>query len=259
VTENSYTFDYDAVRTDIRARYPDFVAVYDEVEAYARGIQHQIEVQRNHLQHLLVASIFVRTLSNTAAAIVVAERGFDVQCRILLRSAMESLFSLVAIAKNPELAETFVAADERERKRMLHKSRKWSGADLKEQADVHATEELLREIERNIEEADAKLMSTEQWSIAAGLHDWCLTAYAVFSASVHGNVRDLERQLVLTENREIEAIRNEPAVEGVDNLYLTASEVLINAVEQLLLVFNIDTRPFCSEAAEKLRSIAKRG
>lgn len=252
----SYTIDYGSVRAAVRERYPDWVALYTEVESKARALQHEPKVHRENVQELLVAVLYARTLATVTAAMLTAEHGYDVQCRVLLRSAMEVLFSMVAIAKDAELAEAFVLADEAERRRMLRKSRSWSSPKLQKQAALHATDEKLREIEEGIEAANAKPIKVEEMAKAGGLHDWYLTAYAVFSSSVHNNVRDLERHLVVTADREIEAIRNEPVTEQLDKLFLTAIEILLKAMEALSLVFNLDTKRFHAKAIEKLQVLA---
>lgn len=257
IDPNKYRIDYDAVRAAVREQYPEWVAVYCKVETRARELQHEPEVHRDDLQQLLVAVLYARTLATVSSAILIAEHGYDVQCRVLLRSAMEALFSLVAIAKDPGIAKAFTLADERERQRMLRRSRSWSSPELRAQATLHATDQKLREIEEAIEATDAKSISVEAMAKAAGLHDWYLTAYAVFSGSVHGNVRDLERHLVLTDSREIEAIRSEPVIEKLDRLFLTAVEILLQAMEALSRVFGIDTERFRARVIDELKVLAK--
>jgi hypothetical protein len=254
---NKYKIDYGAVGAAVRAKYPEWVAVYGKVEAKARELQHEPEVHRDDLQQLLVAVLYARTLATVSAAILIAEHGYDVQCRVLLRSAMEALFSLVAIVRDPAMADAFTLADERERKRMLWKTRSLSNPELRARAALHATDEQLREIEDAIEATDAKSISVEAMAKAARLHDWYLTAYAVFSGSVHGNVRDLERHLVVTDESEIEAIRNEPVIEQLDRVFLTAVEVLVQAMEALSLVFEMDTERFRVRVAEELKLLVK--
>lgn len=252
---STYRINYTAVRKAVHAKYSDWLTTYASIEEKARETQHRLEVGRDNLRELLVAVLFARTIANTASAVLVVEHGYDVQGRALLRAAMESLFSLVAIEKDPEQAEKFVVADEQERKRMLNKSRAWSAPALKAKAQHIATDEKLEEIEKTIEATNAKRISTESMAIAAGLHDWYLTAYALFSASVHSNVRDLERHLVLTEDNEIEEIRNEPIIEELDRLLLTASELLLKGLESLDVVFGLNSENFRSHAYERLAKL----
>src|SRR2546422_2812888 len=108
----SYRIDYDAVKAGVRARYADWIAIYSEIESLVRERQHHEQFRIDGLQHLLVMALFARTLSNTSAAMLVAEHGYEVQCKTLLRTALESMFSLVAIANDPKMAEAFAQADE---------------------------------------------------------------------------------------------------------------------------------------------------
>jgi hypothetical protein len=253
----TYRIDYAAVRKAVHAKYSDWLTTYASIEEKARETQHRLEIGRENLRELLVAVLFTRTLANVASTVLVVEHGYDVQGRALLRAAMESLFSLVAIEKDPEQAKKFVVADELERKRMLNKSRAWSAPALKAQAQQSATDDKLEEIEKAIEATGAKSISTESMAKTAGLHDWYLTAYAVFSASVHSNVRDLQRHLVLTEHNEIEEIRNEPIIEELDRLLLIASEILLKGLESLDVVFGLNDENFRSRAYGRLAKLAE--
>lgn len=198
------------VKKTVRERYKAWSNLTEEVNHFAVKTQHILEIDINADQELLVATLFSRTLANVQAAIILVENGMDVQARVLLRAAMDSLFSLAAISKSKDVAEEYILADERERKRMLSKAEKWSTSDLKSQFDGISTQKIRGKIEEKIEKTGAKLISSESMSIKAGLHDWYLTAYSVFSASVHSYVRDLEKHLVVDKSGKIEMLKNEP-------------------------------------------------
>lgn len=254
--DSNYRFDYSAVRAAVRARYSEWICVYSQVETKTRALQHEIEIERDNLQELLIAVLYVRTLATVSAAMVIAECGFDVQSRMLLRSAMETLFSMRAIEKDSAIAEAFTRADELERKRMLRKARSLSAPDLRAEAALHATDEKLREIDEAVKAADVKRLSVEELAKAAGLHDMYLTAYAVFSGSVHGNVRDLERHLLMTDDGDIDGIRNEPVLEELDKLFLTGTEILLQALVALSSIFGLNTERFRVGIVTRLQELA---
>lgn len=88
-------------------------------------------------------------------------------------------------------------------------------------------------------------MSTEEMAKVAGLHDWYLTAYTVFSDAVHGNIHDIEQQFVRSEyDDEIEGVRSGAIIDDLHGLYLCASEVLLKGLEAMDDVFQVDTRGF---------------
>jgi len=250
-----YMFNYDAVGDAIRRKYAEWGKVYQQIEFETRELQHQITVRRPNLYEVLVTVLYTRMLSNVSAAILVLERGFDVQCRILLRAAMESMFNLAAIANSPEQGQKLVVADSIERKGIFTKSPSCSRPKLDRMVSDDSVDDRLREVETAILELDAKRISYEDMARAAGLEDWYLTVYAAFSASVHSNVGDLKHHLAFSRNRANEAIRNESIRDGLDILYLQGSEILLKGLEVLGEVFKVNNETFRAEKFARLEAL----
>jgi hypothetical protein len=178
------------------------------------------------------------------AALLTAVKGMDVQTRILLRCLLESLFILVASSISEDIAKEFVAADQLERRKIFNKARSWRADSLKKLAVNHATDEMKEKIERDIEETGAKKVYAEQMAIKAGLHDWYLTAYSIFSQSVHASIRDLEKHLITDGQKNIIGLKNEPSTENIDRLFITAAEAMLHALKAVERVFAVKTNNF---------------
>ena len=248
----TYQIDYGTVSAIIRERYATWVAAYSEIESHVRELQHKELFRIDGLQHLLVMALFARTVSNTSAAMLVVEHGYEVQCKTLLRTALESMFALAAIARDPSMAETFAQAGERELKRRVFKSRLWS-QNLRSPLASRFNSETFKKAEDIAKSTKAKNISTEEMAKVAGLHDWYLTAYTIFSDAVHGNVHDLEQQFVRSEDgEEIEGVRSGAIVDDLHGLYLCASEILLKGLEAMDDVFQVDTGEFRARMMERL-------
>ncbi len=254
--DSGYLFEYDKVQADIQDRYRNWVEVIRDIEKVSREVQHKLHIPKDNLRLLLAALLFSRTISNIGAATLVFESGFESQGRALLRVAMESTFTLVAIDKTPDLADQFAKEDDLQRKRMLNKARMWNSPELQEQAKSRATDEKLAEIQEAIEENAVRKMSTEDYSKAAGLHDWYLTAYSLFSASIHNSVRDLEGHIETDVEGEITEIINEPILDGLESMYLTGSEVLLNALNSVSNIFELEISQFITQTHERLTTLS---
>ncbi|GAB2570126.1 hypothetical protein ISP15_02645 [Dyella jejuensis] len=240
----TYQIDYGTVKAVVRERYAIWIAIYAEIESRARELQHDRSFPIDSLQHLLVMALFARTTSNTSAAMLVAEHGYKVQCMALLRTALESMFALAAITKDPSMAEAFVQSGDREIKRKIFKSHLWS-KNLRAPLASRFGNETFKKAEGIAKSTKAKKMSTEEMAKVAGLHDWYLTAYTVFSDAVHGNIHDIEQQFVRSEyDDEIEGVRSGAIIDDLHGLYLCASEVLLKGLEAMDDVFQVDTRGF---------------
>jgi len=254
--ESGYLFEHAKIQVDIQSKYKKWVKIIRDIEKISREVQHSIEIPKDDLRSILVALLFSRTISNIAASTAVFESGYASQGRALLRVAMESTFTLVAINKNPKLADQFAKEDDFHRKKMFFKARMWQAPNLQEQAKEHATDEKLAEIQKAIDENAIKKMSTEEYSKAADLHDWYLTAYSVFSTSIHNSVRDLESHIITDSDGGICQIINEPVFDGLEPLYLLGSEVLLKALESVSSVFDIDVSDFHTLTTGKLTLLA---
>lgn len=72
----------------------------------------------------------------------------------------------------------------------------------------------------------------------AGLQDWYLTAYTIFSDAVHGNIHDLAQHFVRSEDgEEIEGVRSGAILDNLHGFYLCASEVLLKGLEAMDDIF----------------------
>jgi hypothetical protein len=239
----------------IRSRHSESFSVLASINRFAQELQYKLDVKPDNVQSIVCGTLYARTLSTYQAAIIVAERGMIPQARMLLRCLLESLFSLVAISKSTELAKKFINADERQRLKMFNKVQSWKADNLREIAKQSTTDVTKESIEQAIKEKNAKSISVEQMAIKAGLHDWYLTAYAVFSGSVHTSVRDLETHLVLDKDRNIISLTNEPSEEGLDRLLLTAAEAMLHALKAAERQFNVSAHEFVQTQYTELQRL----
>ena len=250
----TFQIDYATVKTVIKNKYAVWIAIYAEIESKTREIQHNRPLLIDGLQHLLTAALFARTVSNTSAAMLVAEHGYKVQCKALLRTALESVFALAAIVKDPNMADAFVESGERELKRKVFKSKLWS-QHLRAPLAHRFSSETFKKANDIAKSTSAKSISTEEMAKVAGLHDWYLTAYTMFSDAVHGNIHDLDQQFVRSDHDdEIEGIRSGALVDDLQGLYLCASEILLKGLEAMDDVFKIDTQNFREDMLTNLAS-----
>ncbi|TBV00026.1 hypothetical protein DNJ95_02380 [Stutzerimonas kirkiae] len=167
------------------------------------------------------------------------------------------MFALAAIAKDSSMAEAFVRSGEREVKRKVFKSRLWS-LNLRTPLASRFSSETFKEAEDVAKTTKARNISTEEMAKLAGLHDWYLTAYTVFSDAVHGNIHDLDQQFVRSEcDEEIEGVRSGAIVDDLHGLYLCASEILLKGLESMDNVFQVDTGEFRKSMLESLADAVK--
>lgn len=105
----------------IEERYAPWLALVRSVNTYAVKLQYTVNIRRDHLPEVVAAALYMRTLTNLQAAIVLTVKGAEVPARILCRAALEGLFMLHAIVKSPEVVN--VAESKASVKRLAHCAR----------------------------------------------------------------------------------------------------------------------------------------
>ncbi|MGO9481020.1 MAG: DUF5677 domain-containing protein [Candidatus Kryptoniota bacterium] len=218
----------------ISTKYSEWLQFFYEINYFAQHIQYQLEVHIDNPQELVVATLFSRTLANIQAAIILCIRGMDAQTQIMLRCSLECLFSLTATSLNPGLAKDFINADLLERKKIYYKIKQWP-EHLKRKNDVHDQEidEKLKEIQDEIAKLGVKKIHIEEMAKKAEMHEWYVTAYPIYSDPVHSSIRSMENGHMV----QIEELKNEPALEELEPLFMMGIQILLEALSAIDRVF----------------------
>ena len=247
--------DLSELEDGFRKEYVTWLNFLFEINSYAQALQYKLDINNENAQHLVCASLYARCMSMYQATITISLKGMETQTTILLRCLLEALFSLVASSKSEEVVKKFINVDLLERRKFFNKARMCKGDSLKDLADKHATDEVITNIQKDIDDFEAKRFSTEEISKKAGLHDWYLTAYSLFSHSVHSSIRDLEKHLIIDGNGDITGLKNEPISDDFDLLFATAAEAMLHALIAVERVFTLNTSDFVTKKYKKLENL----
>jgi Family of unknown function (DUF5677) len=248
-----------AVQSVIAEKYGPAIDTVRRVNRFAVKTQYSLSADADDLQKLLVAMLFARTLAHTQAAILMIERGMDAQARVMLRAGMEALFSLGAIVNDPRNATKFFDADAIQRRKLSNKSLRWTSPALKEVLEKEDVSQIKGDIDAQIAATGATSLSAEYMADEAGLTDWYLTAYAIFSYSVHSNVRDLMNHHLDNDGEgNATSIKNEPSSDSLGGLFLTAAQVILVALGAIGSLFGIEeAAKFSAEEHQTLAAVFK--
>lgn len=227
----------DHVRSHVREKYISLHNLLTDVNRLAVKNQHEILIHTDSNVERLSAVLFARTVTTTQASALLLEAGLISQSRILLRSALETLFALVAISKDSNIAEKLIEGHAAEQKRVAKNILLWKSNELKKIADSETTTSLIQSALNNT----ATALSTFDLAQKAGLEDWYRTVYMMFSWPTHGAAIDLDRHAVAGNDGNIAEFRNEPEVDGQESSWMCAIEILLKAITALATIFpNVD-------------------
>lgn len=218
----------------VRSMYVEYCTLLNQANRLAVARQHAILIHVDNNIERYAACLFARTLATVQASVLLLERGLIPQARMLLRSALETLFALGAIAENPNVVDRLIEGHAAEQKRVAKSMQLWQHPELKEIADAEATVLDLR----NFLDSPATALSAFYLAEKAGLVDWYRTVYMVYSWPVHGAATDLDRHVVLGPDAEASEFRNEAEVEGQESTWLCCIEILLKSLAFLGKIFS---------------------
>ncbi len=244
------------VQQIVRDRYSDWRELLLRLSKVAVANQHAIRVPLDCDPCRYAAVAYARTLSTTQGAVRLLEIGLVPQARTLLRAAMETMFALVALTKTPAFIDRLLEGHKAERRRIAGNVRGWEAPELKAQAEhLEASGALQSSID-----SKAKKLTTFQVAEAAQLQEWYRGPYMVFSWSVHGAPADLDRHVVLSADKQVESLRNEPEIDKQESTWMAAIEILLMSTEALATLFsNVDRTQLEQINTEKLDLAKKSG
>lgn len=238
---------FDEVRCAVRGRYTGRRNILMRLNEQCVAVQHEISINKCELRELIGGALFARTLSSSQAAIIMLEHGLLSQAKVVLRSALESLFSLAAITANSRLALTFAQSADADKRRLANQMLKCTNDGLRDSLSAQQFDEATL---RGISSSNVSGLKVREFADAAGMLDLYNSMYTILSSSTHASILDLSNHLVIDAYDNITELKNEPEVDDQEFVWDAAIEILINAVKALQTIFminNVDIETYKNE------------
>jgi hypothetical protein len=233
---------------ECKQRYSDWFSLAVRVNEIAMDVLHKLEAHNRLVHEMLLASLYLRTLHNYQGMILMAERGMISQGRILVRAMLDSMFPLVAIAKDHSFAPIYARNHQLQLVKYVEKVQKLTSTRIPE-LELPEAQSRITELRNEIKKFGIKEIKTEELADKAGLKDWYLTAYAQLSGTVHSRAGDLEEYLVLTSEQEIKELDWGPRVKGLELKLATAMDAMLLSIEHVQAI----SQDIFTERREALR------
>ncbi len=232
----------------------EYAGLFELAEKINTDSYSALELARPHnkdKRELLVSCLFPRVMELFQATYLLLAQGMLPSSNVMLRSLIETMFVLVAIAKNDDALDSYILNDERER---LITANKIINDTTSSFSDI-PLEEVVRvksEIEKRLDGKKLPKLTTEYFAKKADLYGWYLTVYAVTSKTVHAAIKDMEQYLDVGLDGKVESIKFMPAGHGTLGILTTACNALGMALEAFLRALNLNS-DICRQHAESLR------
>ena len=86
--------------------------MFEELNELAQRLHTTTEIKTGDERQLLVSLYFCRVLGHAQAAFICAERGMEPQADVLLRAALEAIFSIGAAIQDPSIVKKLLLDDD---------------------------------------------------------------------------------------------------------------------------------------------------
>lgn len=249
---------FDEVRTAIRARYGAWRELLLQVNGECVRAQHAIEVNSHDPRQLLAAVLFARTLASTQAGVLLLEHGLLAQARTMLRAAIETLFQLGAIYREPFVTSKIINAHDADRRTIADRMLRWKSEEPRDAIRNEISEDELHALKAS----KAAGLNVYELACKAEMEEWYLTLYSLLSFPTHGAISDLRSHVVENDDGLIQELRNEPEINEQESSWGYAIEIQIKAADALVGVFGspkIDTASFRTSLGKLARLNKERG
>jgi hypothetical protein len=231
----------------VESRYSDFFDACNKINKLAQGLKFELQIHNKDGREVLVATLFLRILNAYQAIILVTKLGLIVAAKVVLRSAIESLFILRLLSQDRKFLTEYVGSDEVRRLKWMNVALDGKSTLFDKLRD-HATSALREELKGKIDKNQWKELKTIDVASRAGLREMYDTDYRLLSEEVHTLPRSMEYLLGADEDGDIRTFEWGPTDKGIDYVLFTAIRVLFISLVALAELFELNK-------AEDLRSI----
>lgn len=242
------------LRSEVHQQNPKLVGLMYSVNRLAVELLHELGISPEKTDQMVGSVLYARTLQSTQAAVLLLEHGMPTQARTILRSALETLFPLSAIAKDPRKADDLIASHDADRRTLADRIKRWKDPELR--ASVPLTDTQLDDIVKN----PAKATNIFEHAKFAGMEDWYGTLYTILSFAAHSKISDLDNHTVPNAEGEVVELQSEPVLAGQTEVWLWIIEVQLAAMRSVAQIFSSSSWTELIQARwQLLRALAQEG
>lgn len=215
---------------------------------------HELQVTREKSEEVVGAILYARTVQSTQATVLLLEHGLPSQAQTVLRSALETLFPLAAIAKSPNSAAALLASHEADKRTLADRIKQWKDPELR--AAVSLTDAELDAFIKN----PAKATNIFDHAKSAGMEDWYHTLYTILSFAAHSKMNDLHKHAVVDAEGDLQELQSEPIFDGQSMVWLWVVEMQLAAIRSAAQLFQLkDWEAIANSRWQRLHAMAKKG
>ncbi len=236
--------------SEIRERQKNLFALFYEVNRFTEQTIKEIRVSKSNPQELISACLFTRVLEGLQAAVILIERGLDLDATVILRGVYEALVYLRLSCEGKDFVGKYISKHDIDRLELLKKIRKDDPESkiykIREYTSDESINQIISELEAKIKnegidiEKFKKDFSKRMLAEKAGMEELYKIYYYVTSDSAHTHPRVLERYVATDEKGNPLQLNHGPCGENARLSLITAVEFLLSAIAYISTLFGLN-------------------
>ncbi len=238
---------------DVRKANSDLMPLLDEISDDCIAMLASLDVKKDCLPQVLGSSLFARSLEHFHAAVLVAQRGMDSAAHVILRAQLETLFTLAAITKKPDLASQYV--DSATRIQLANSRRIRDAKSFPEEHGELFSDDAISKLEELVRTQKVEKLSVERLARVGGMHAWYLWHYPLHSGPAHSDAQSIEDYCTRDTAGEIVSFDFSVDIDELRALMAVAGLYLLKSQQVLLAIYEAPVMPDWTVREKKLLAI----
>lgn len=209
-----------------------------ETNQEAMNLLRAIHLDWNDKGRIIASALFIRIVETYQAILLLLQMGMVAQARMLVRTGLDALFSMAAIARDPDLTKSYVAQHYDSVIKALKAAKRWKQETLRGQLSTEKIDELIAQNEAELKSTKCDKLKVWQWAEKAGLEDYYSVLYVENSSAVHSDMWALNDQLTGVPGEEFQ-IHLGPTDVGLYHTFRSAATMLLTGIERIGKAYNL--------------------
>jgi hypothetical protein len=226
-------------RIKVIARHQAHFDFAYDVNDFCQRAKYGLNIHNKDGQEIIVASLFLKMLSDYQGAIILLERGLIAQGEEVLRCALEAFFLIKRAIEDDGFPVVWAKSDDLDRLRMLRSVGVGEGG-LPPSIDAAQLEAKMSEVQRDIEQSHAKRIKITD-IMQETEAQWLPSLYMIWSFPVHSTPRAVEKYVQsATPGEGIRGFNSAPSERGLNFALAWGAAVMLAVWAPLSKLFDLN-------------------
>jgi hypothetical protein len=244
--EEGYLSDeMNKIAKEIFREYTDYFTACETLNKFAYEVYEMLDIHEAELREIIIVCLMAKIHNAFQGVILSYKYGLDAEAKVILRTALESLFCLRATIRDEKFYSQFIKADDASRQKHLQNIKKYPDVfdSLQDHPSLNVLDDLICENKKN------KIHEYSAFDLAekADMVPLYRYAYSELCDDIHPNIRNLEHRYLITTDTRIQAFNLAPCTNDILRDLSTNNYIMLIAIDDLNSYFHLSIDTEISE------------